>query len=154
MKTEHVEYLSYLGRKMVEFIEIKALCGVVWASLVYLFGTGQTEAILALFLLVIVDWVFGVAAAKKTGEQITSAKFLRSPIKLGIYFTLIAATHISEHALPEILGVLDETMTAGLVITELLSVFEKSGKLGYAVPQRVLNQIEIYKNGGALSSSK
>lgn len=154
MKTEHVEYLAYLYHKVVAYFEIKAICGVIWATLVYLFGTGQSEAILALFILVILDWAFGVAAAKKSGEQITSAKFLRSPIKMGIYFTLIASTHISEYALPEIVGLLDEAMTAGLVITELLSIFEKSGKLGYAVPQRVLNQLETFRNGGSLSSSK
>lgn len=154
MKIEHLEYLSYLYQKVTAYFELKAVCGLVWASLVYLFGTGQSEAILALFILVLLDWAFGIAAAKKTGEQITSAKFLRSPIKIGIYFTLIAATHISEYALPGVIALLDETMTAGLVITELLSIFEKTGKLGYAVPQRVLNQLETFRNGGSLTSNR
>lgn len=147
MKPEHVEYIPYIYYKMVSFFNVKLFFGLFWSSLVYLFGTGQSEAMIALFLLVIVDWVFGIMAAKKSGEIITSAKFIRTPVKLAVYFALISSSHISEYALPHLIGFLDETMTAGLVLTELLSVFEKSGKMGYAIPQRLLNQLEQYRDG-------
>ena len=154
MKAEHVEYFPYLYAKMIAYLDLKVLLGLVWGSFVYLFGHGQAEAMFGLFLLIIVDWIFGVAAAKKTGETITSSKFFRTPIKFAVYFTLIAATHVSEYALPAIMGIIDETMVAGLVITELLSIFEKSGKMGFAIPQRVLNQLEQLRDGDPLVAKK
>lgn len=147
MKPEHVEYIPYIYAKMTAYLDLKILLGLVWSSLVYLFDSGQAEAMVALFLLTLVDWIFGVAASKRSGEKITSAKFIRTPIKIAVYFALIACSRISEYALPGVIGFIDETMVAGLVITELLSVFEKSGKLGFVIPQRLLNQLEDLRDG-------
>lgn len=154
MKPEMIEYFGYLFDKVTSFFGLKLFCGFVWGALVYLFGTGQSEAILALFVLVIVDTVFAILAAKKTGEQITSAKFLRSPVKMTVYFALIACTHVSEYALPGIIGILDETMVASLVITELLSILEKAGKMGFVVSQKLLNQLENLRDGEPITSKK
>ena len=153
MKEENMEYILVLFEKIITGFDVKIMLGLVWSALVYLFGTGQSEAIIALFFLILVDWVFGLAAAKKTGQEITSAKFIRTPIKMGVYFTLIACAHVSEYGVPMMAGFLDETMTAGLIITELLSVFEKSGKLGFVIPKRLLNQLEEFRDG-ALSDKK
>jgi phage-related holin len=154
MKPEHVEYIPYIYHKMTAYLDLKILCGIVWSALVYLFDQGQAEAMVALFLLTLVDWAFGVAAAKKSGEQITSAKFVRTPIKLAVYFALVASSRISEYALPGFAGILDETMVAGLVLTELLSIFEKSGKMGFMIPKRFLNQLEELRDGNPLSTKK
>jgi phage-related holin len=147
MKPEHVEYIPYIYAKMTAYLDLKIFLGLVWSALVYLFDRGQAEAMIALFLLTLVDWIFGVAASKKSGERITSAKFFRTPIKLAVYFALIACSRISEYALPGAIAFLDETMVAGLVITELLSVFEKSGKMGFIIPKRLLNQLEELRDG-------
>lgn len=147
MKPEHIEYFPYIFAKMVAYLDLKILCGLIWSSLVYLFDAGQAEAMIALFLLTLVDWIFGVAASKRSGEAITSAKFVRTPIKIAVYFAIIACSRISEYALPAAIGFIDETMVAGLVITELLSVFEKSGKLGFVIPKRLLNQLEELRDG-------
>lgn len=147
MKPEHVEYFPYIYAKITAYLDLKIVLGLLWSSLVYLFDQGQAEAMIALFLLTLVDWIFGIAASKRSGEQITSAKFIRTPIKIAVYFALIASSRISEYALPAAIGFIDETMVAGLVITELLSVFEKSGKLGFVIPQRLLNQLEALRDG-------
>lgn len=139
-----VDYLFYLWNRAFHYGNLKALAALVIGVLGFFFDPLQQTALLALFVLVFVDFLFGMAAAKKTGQQITSAKFFRTPIKLAVYFTLIACAHISEYALPGWLGILDETLTGFLVATELLSIFEKSGYLGFAVPRRVLNQLEEY----------
>lgn len=154
MKPEHVEYFPYIYAKMIAYLDLKVFCGLIWSVLVYLFGTGQAEAMIALFLLVIADWIWGIAAAKTSGEQITSAKFLRTPIKLAVYFSLISVSHISEYAIPAAIGFIDETMVAGLVITELLSVFEKAGKMGWVIPRRLLNQLEHLRDDDPLSNNK
>lgn len=153
MKQENVEYVGHLFAQIFAYLDLKVLFGAAWSIVVFLFGTGQNEALIALLILIAVDWVFGVAAAKISGETITSAKFFRTPLKIGVYFTLIAASHISEYSLPVVAGFLDETMTAALVLTELLSIFEKSGKMGFVIPQRFLNQL-IELRDGPLATKK
>lgn len=153
LKQEHVDYIPYLFHKVVDFLDLKILVGLAWSGIVFFFDGGQTQALLALFFLVLADWIFGFAAAKKTGVPITSAKCFRTPVKLAIYFALVACARISEYALPGALGFLDETMVAGLVLTELISIFENSGRLGFVVPQRLLNQVREWKDGD-LSTKK
>lgn len=129
---------------MANGFEIKGICAFLFAVVAYFFDPLQRAALLALFILIIVDFFFGFAAAKKTGKEITSSRFARTPIKMVVYFSLVACSRISEYALPSFLAVLDETLVAFLVATELLSILEKSGHLGFAVPQKLLNQLEKY----------
>lgn len=139
-----LDYIGYLWGRAAHYYELKSFIAIILGIVSYLFDPLHNAALLALFLLIILDFFFGVAAAKRTGLQITSAKFARTPIKLVVYFTLIAASRISEYALPEFMGFLDETLLGFLVCTELLSLLEKAGYMGFAIPRKLLNQLEKY----------
>ena len=130
--------------KAAHFFEVKAVVAMITGIAAFLFDPTQSMALLALFVLVLVDFVFGVAASKKTGMQITSAKFFRTPFKIGIYFALIAACHVAEFTLPAQMGFLDETLIGFLAATELVSILEKAGYMGYAIPRKLLNQLQKY----------
>lgn len=122
----------------------KTLAGVVFAVGTWLFDPLYAEALLALFILVLVDFFTGVAASRKEGQTIRSARIRETAKKLTAYFAMIAAAHISETALPAMVGILDETVTGYLVATELKSILENMGRLGYASPARVLNILNEY----------
>lgn len=143
MNPDNLSYITYLWHKALAYFEAKAFVAGVIAIATFLFDPLQKEAMLALLLLIILDFVFGVSAAKKTGEEIKSAKILRSALKLTIYFSLIAASRVSEFALPYF-GFLDETVTGFLVATELVSILENVGRLGYAIPKQLLNKLNDY----------
>lgn len=142
--TKEIAYLQHLWMRLTQFVELKTISAAIIAALSFIFDPNQVMALLALFILILLDFVFGVAASKKTGMQITSGKFYRTPLKLIVYFALIAAARLTEHALPVQMGFLDETLVGFLAATEMLSILEKSGYMGYAVPMKLLNQLQKY----------
>lgn len=143
-------YILYLWQKLQHYHSIKIAAALAFAILAYFFDPLEATALVALFALILLDFVYGVAAAKKTGLPITSAKIRRSAIKMAVYFSLIAAAHISEYAIPAQIGFLDETVTAFLVATELISIMENVGRLGFAIPMRLLNQLQNYTDKGTM----
>lgn len=143
MENGYLTYLTYLARKVAHAGEMKAVVAALLSITSFFFDPLQQLSLLALFALVMFDFAFGVAAARKTGDPVRSAKMVRTALKLAVYFSLIAAARITEHAIP-LMGFLDETVTGFLAATELLSVLENSGRLGFAVPKKVVKLLGDY----------
>lgn len=141
MKDENIQYTAGLFAKICQDIVIK--CLGAWLLVVSNFFVDDvlTKAITALFFLIIFDSITGVLAAKKTGDAIRSAKLVRTPIKIAIYFMLVTAARIAEYSLPTQIAYLDEVVLAFLALTELVSVMENIGKMGYAVPKQLLAKL-------------
>ena len=97
---------------------------------------------MAIMVLIIADFVTGYASAKFTKQEITSAKIFHSAIKIIIYFTFIASATMTETAVPTVGAFCDETVIAFLAFTELISITENIGKLGFAVPKKWLNKLQ------------
>jgi toxin secretion/phage lysis holin len=87
------------------------------------------------------DCLTAIWAAYKSGETIKSAKIFRTPVKIVIYFGLIYFARITEYGLPELLTILDETVIAFCVVTELISIMENVNKMGYPVPTKLLSKL-------------
>lgn len=66
--------------------------------------------------------------------------------KVAAYFTLISAGNLAEHGTQNYIPFLDETIIGFLCATELLSILENTGRMGYAVPQKLINKLSQYKN--------
>lgn len=144
MKETLWQYLRYIGSKIAEFYATKAISATFVGVLCFLFDPLAKDALMALFILIIIDFFTGVAAAKHTGVPIMSSKIRRSAVKLVVYFGMISAAHLTEAAVPEMLRLIDESVTAFLAVTELISIIENTGRLGYAIPRKLLNQLQKY----------
>ncbi len=59
---------------------------------------------------------------------------------------LITTARLSEYSLPDVIGYLDETIIAFLCLTELISVLENTGKMGYAIPAQLLNKLKSWRD--------
>lgn len=127
---------------MLHAAELKALLAALLSVVTFFFDPLQQLALLALFVLILIDFFLGTAAARYTGDQIRSAKLVRTAIKFAVYFTLISAARVTEHALP--FTFLDETVVGFLSATELLSILENTGRLGFAVPSRLVELLGQY----------
>lgn len=138
MKDENIQYTAGLFVKICQDVVIK--CVGAWLLVVSNFFVDDvlTKALAALFFLIIFDSITGVLAAKRTGDKIRSAKLVRTPIKIAIYFMLITAARIAEYSIPDQIAYLDEVVLAFLTLTELVSVMENIGKMGYAIPKKLL----------------
>lgn len=93
--------------------------------------------ILTMLVLVLVDLITGILAARKKGKQITSAGFRRTVVKLSLYLTAICIGYLVEkHLLSDYIAV--SKIAAGLIgLTEVKSLFENLD---------VLNNEPIFKS--------
>lgn len=139
-------YIQAIAAKLLRSFEIKVLAGLGIAALSFLFDSVYLDAMIAILILMVFDFVTAIAAQKRRGHQIHSAKVFRSAKKVATYFLLISAGRMAETATHGILPILDETIMGFLAVTELISILENVGYMGYAVPQKLLNQLIKYKN--------
>ena len=125
-------------------VKCVATGGLVIAE--FFFDSLLAKSMIALLFLIIIDWITGIVAARVSGEVVKSSKILRTPIKIAIYFMLITTARLSEYSLPDVIGYLDETVIAFLALTEMISVIENAGKMGYAIPKQLLNKLKSWRD--------
>jgi len=144
MGFDNLYYFIALFQKLFSYMWGKLLISLAFVP-VFLFDPTLHNALWALAALMIVDFASGVMTAKVTGDQITSAKIFRTALKFAVYFTLIASGHLTVTAgLPFIPA--DAIILTYLAATELISIIENAGRAGYAVPQKLLNQLQEFRD--------
>ena len=142
MHTENVPYLMELFGKVSHYFTLKSIGALYAISFATMFDIGQQVAVESLVILLALDFITGIIGAFKTGQKIESHKIFRSAIKTTVYLLMISAAHFTELAVPVIESFADEAVIAFLAITELISVIENCGKMGYAIPKKLLNRLE------------
>lgn len=120
----------------------------VWiaAAFAVLFDPSKGTEMTAVFILIVIDFLTGVGAAKYADEQIRSAKIFRSGVKLLTYFGMISAGYLLETSIGYNAGA-DEILIAFLAATEFISIMENMGKLGFKTPKKLLNVVEDIQKG-------
>ncbi len=143
--THFIEILT----SVVEYIQIKLAAGVLLVGLSFFFSPELWNATLAILCLVVFDAVSGVVAAKKVGEPIRSRKLCKTAFKLAIYGLLISSAHLTDFAtgIPLSWLSVEVAMIGFLAATELLSIVENAGKMGIAIPVRIVKNLEKLKSG-------
>lgn len=146
MKEDNVKYISAIFGNICKDVVFKCVAAGGLVISEFFLDSLLAKAMVALFCLIIFDWVTGVLAARASGDVIKSSKILRTPIKIAIYFMLITTARLSEYSLPNVIGYLDETVIAFLALTELVSIIENTGKMGYAVPIKLLDKLKSLRD--------
>lgn len=150
---ESVKNIQYFVTKMFEYPIVKGVGSVLYILSTFFFDKLHTQALLALFCLIIGDLVFGLIAAYQAGIPIESKKARKTAFKLVVYFALVSFAYLTEKAGFSYLPI-DETMIGILAITELISILENTALMGYAVPQRLLNQMKSIRDDKTLTDDK
>lgn len=122
---------------------LKAIMAILVSAGFFLFGDLHTQGIIAVLMLVMFDTIFGVISAYTNGVQITSRRFSRIVQKSVVYLLAISAGYFTDITIGWHL--VQSTMIAFIGVTECISILEKMGQLGYATPQKLLNQLEGFK---------
>ena len=91
-------------------------------------------------MLIVINTITGLIAAYKQKDAITSKRLFDSVIKLLLFPMIIAAASITQTALGTNILFLPQIVASYLRIHEFLSVIENFGKIGYKIPQKVLNR--------------
>lgn len=143
--SSNYDYLEKLLGTIFAGFNYKIVTAAVYAVFAFLFDPTKTLALTALLVLIVFDTITGVSASYKNHIPIESGKMLRSALKVCFYFLFVSAGHLCEFILGSILPI-ETTVVAFLALTELVSVAENLGKMGYAVPQQLLLRLKKLKN--------
>lgn len=107
----------------------------------FLFGADNHTILLALLTLIMIDFSTGLLASYQTGQPITSNRALKTAVKITAYGLLASAAHLTETIMPAE-TMIDSLVISFLAVTELISILENTGKMGYAIPKKLLNRLE------------
>jgi len=143
--TDSWNYLKYVLMVAFHPSVLKAIVAGLLIIYSFFFDSAQSQSLLALFVLVIMDFISGISASKKVGEPIRSSKIKHTAIKITAYFGVIAGAHLAEFGLYTFIAVLDETVIAFFLCTELVSLLENVGRMGFNTPKKLLNQLNGVK---------
>lgn len=105
------------------------------------FGDISYDVLSAVLVLTAFDFFTAIFAAQKTKTEITSRRVFRTAWKILVYFMMISAGHFAEVVIGFNLFI-DEGIASFIAITELISIIENIAKMGYAIPQKLLNKLE------------
>jgi len=142
MYPENIQYIVDLLSNVFTHANIKVTGSAIMALASFFFGASlYNMALVVLFSLIIFDTITAIMAAYHNGVEIQSHKILRTVIKMCVYFLMVSAGHLCEVATGHILPI-ETTIIAFLAITEFVSILENIGKLGYVVPQTLLNKLK------------
>ena len=138
-------YIPYIFKKLIFDFWFKLTGGGLFMLFAFFFNSLYKEALLALLILIIGDFIFGITAAHKTGQEIKSAKVFRSAIKVVVYFCLVSFAFQAEKSFLGFLP-LDETVIAFLSLTEFVSIMENMANMGYMIPKKLLQRLKEYRD--------
>ncbi len=123
-----------------DFFVVKLLPTILVPLYGMLFGFETENILQALLFLVVIDFITGIVSAHVSGEPIKSRSAVRSAFKIAVYGLLVSAGHLTEQITPG--GTfIEEAVTTFLALTELISIVENVGKMGFAIPRKLLNQL-------------
>jgi toxin secretion/phage lysis holin len=142
--TDHLMYITALVVKAFEGWTTKLAAGVVFSVGSFFFDSLHTDALYALFALIIFDFLAALLAAYRGRVPIESRKVFKTALKIAVYFGVVSAAYITETAVP--ISLIDEVILGFLVVTELISILENAAKAGFAVPTGLLRVLTDYKN--------
>lgn len=132
-------------KAIVDYIQIKCIGAFTILTFSFFFGNIKKQILGAVIVLSLIDMVTGIMASVKSGDSIKSKRLFKTAIKIFIYLLLISAGHLTMTAMGfDIKAV--EAITAIIAITELISILENASRMGYAIPQRLLNQLKDFKS--------
>jgi phage-related holin len=121
---------------------LKGVGSFIFSVGAFLFSGLSKNALWGLICLIVLDCIFAIYSARKNGKQITQKEFFKTPIKLLVYFAMIASSHFVEFGLPKQVTFIDDTMLTFLLITEFLSIATHFANLGYKIPAKLINKLK------------
>lgn len=124
----------------LEHPEIKATIATIMVFLSWSFN-GEYQALLAIFTLLIMDFLTGTYHALKSNEW-SSRRSISGVGKFGRYLIYMLVARMIDKVVP--LPFASPFMDTYIVITEGGSILENFSKLGYPVPTMLINKLKTF----------
>lgn len=147
MTTDMINHIKGTFQGLGEYFTLKLYPSYMLPIAVYLFGADNLFIVKAILALIIMDGITGIFAAYKVGDEIRSSRAVRSAYKLAIYGLLLSASHLAGVVTFDTNFVVI-IMSTFLALTELISIIENAGRMGFAIPKKLLNQLQEWRDSG------
>jgi len=144
-----------LTKKILSFVEFGAISTFVSFVIMiidkYIFN--DWEFIAMLTVLIALDTALGFYLAYKN-KKVSSEGFAKLFTKLIVYMVMLICSHSATHMKANgseiiILGWLDSVIYSGIVVREILSLFEKCAYINDSlVPKWILDRLKQYNENG------
>ncbi len=110
------------------------------------FGRIDVAVLIGVGVLTVFDMITAIAREYKLVNPITSKKAIKTPLKMVVYGIMISAGYVTESVigLHSINLPIAETIAGFIAVTELISILENVGRMGYVIPAKLLNTLEQY----------
>lgn len=108
------------------------------------FGDVDSAVLVGVGALTVLDFITAIMREYKLGRKIESRKIIKTAVKLFVYGLLISASYITE----AVIGIkafnlpVTEIMATFIAVTELVSIMENVGDMGYVIPQKLLGRLK------------
>jgi phage-related holin len=120
---------------------VKGIAASLISLAAMMLGPENYRLLLVLGLLVVIDLITGMVAAVSRGEPLESRKVFKTATKSFVYILFFSSAYLTHTIVP-----FSDFITIGVLsflgLTEFLSVIENMAKMGYILPQKLLNQIK------------
>lgn len=132
-------------------LQLSFFAGATGAWISYLFG-GFTESLIALFVIMTIDFITGTLRAYTGGSNKSENGGLSSTVGLkGIAKKIVCILFVVIAVQIDLL--LDTTyikdgVCVALLVNELISIVENAGLMGITIPTPLKNAIDMLKNKG------
>lgn len=133
-------------RSILHYPFVKLGVGIGFSLAGFFFDGVLAMAMWALLFLIVFDFITAVWAVVHEGGAIESKKVGKTVKKIVIYYIAISGGFLTETATHQIVPLIDETVIAFLAITELISILENMGRLGYNTPNVLLNRLRSIRD--------
>ena len=121
------------------FLALKFPATALMGATEWAFGVQNIGNLKMLVALIVIDFCTSIGAQFKGGGRIESRRALKTVTKTVVYGAMIAGGHLAG----EVIGVsfIDTATISFLAITELISILENVGRMGYAIPNKLLDKL-------------
>lgn len=126
---------------------IKCVAFILLIFVKMTFGDVDVAVLLGVGMLTVMDFITALMREYKLKKPIESRKIIKTAVKLFVYGLMISASYITEVVIGiKVFNVpITEVMATFIAVTELVSILENVGDMGYVVPQKLLNKLREYK---------
>jgi len=139
------ENILDLGSSILSWMWLKAPLSFLATVIVFMIGEQNIPSMTMLVILITLDLLTAIMREYKLGHEIESRKAVKTAFKLAVYGLLVSSAHLTESILPGT-TYLNEAIISFLAITELISILENVGDMGYAIPKKALNKLRSLRD--------
>jgi phage-related holin len=137
-----IEYLEETWRALFSYGTCKMALSFIFTAFGLLVGVENYDILLGLGILILLDFLTGVMSSVRQGQSITSVRAVKTVTKSIVFLIFFAAANQTGLIIPGMYEFITTGIASFLALTEFISVAENVAKMGYSIPQKLLNQIK------------